>query len=111
MKVLLIILSLFWCSVGWASAKKVEIEFEFFNTGISSANLYMDGEIVCTEEPVLSTTKSASYTFICDSVLIDAGEHTFYMTAMLFGNETGPSNIFPFAIELMIIEGFILVVE
>jgi hypothetical protein len=111
MKALILLLSVLWCTVSFASAKKVEVEFQFFNTGITTASLYMDDVRVCTDQPVIPTEPFTHYTFECDSIDIQAGEHTFYMTAMLFGEESDSSNQFPFKIELKIVEDFRLTIN
>lgn len=94
-------------SIGFASAKTVEVEFKFFNTGIASASLYMNGSQVCIDQPLDRTRQQyQEYKFVCASIDIVPGTHIFTMTGTLFGEETLESNAFTFSIDLLIMENF-----
>ena len=109
MRAFVVLLSIFWCSVGFASAKKVEVMFTYPKEAtIKAASLWMDGVKVCTEEPISPIEGSVNdYSFVCDSLDIVAGGHNFTMTALVPTGETGPSSPeFPFYIELQIVGAF-----
>ncbi len=112
MRALIVLLVLLWSTPGLASAKKVQVEFDYRkDVELGSASLWMDGVRVCTEEPI-SSSSAGNYSFICNSVDIVAGAHNFAMTALVPTGETSSSSPeFPFYIELKVVEDFTKVIE